>query len=124
MTRESVDRVRQFIRHIASAVNNSDDHKKFVAQWLGPWPGKVLQVEAEGEKFHAIITKKKMWMEEGDYPSPDVIYRVKDAQIILDIFTGRAPFRNAIKDWSLVVIGAGHESVPLAQLIYNVMQAI
>jgi len=124
MTRETVDRVRQFMRHIASAVNSSDDHKKFVTQWVGVWPGKVLQVEAEGEKFYTVITKEKMWMEEGEYPSPDVIYRVKDAQVILDIFTGRQPFRNAMKDWSLFVIGAAHESVPLAQLIFNVMQAI
>lgn len=124
MTKESVERMRQFMRHICSAVNASDDHKKFVAEWIYPWPGKVLQVEAEGEKFYVVMTKEKMWMEEGDYPSPDVIYRVKDAQVILDIFTGRAPFRDAMKAWDLVVIGAGHESVPLAQLIFNVMQAI
>lgn len=121
---EAIDRVRQFMNHICSAVNNSEEHKKFVAQWLGPFPGKVLQLDAEGEKFYTVITKEKLWMEEGDYPSPDVIYRVKDAQVILDIFTGRAPFRDAMKTWDLVVIGAAHESVPLAQLIFNIMQGL
>ena len=124
MSKESVDRVRQFMRHICSAVNGNDAHKKFVANWIGPWPGKVLQVEVAGEKFYTVMTKEKMWMEEGDYPSPDVIYRVKDGQVLLDIFTGRTPFRNAMKNWDLWVIGAAHESVPLAQLIFNVMQAI
>ncbi len=124
MTSEAVDRVRQFMRHICSAVNASEDHQKLVAQWLGPYLGKVLQVDAEGEKFYTVITKEKLWMEEGDYPSPDVIYRVKDAQVLLDIFTGRTPFRNVMKSWDLVVIGAAHESVPLAQLIFNIMQAI
>lgn len=124
MTHEAVDRVRQFMRHINSAVNSSEEHKKFVAEWINPWPGKVLQVDAEGEKFYTVITQEKMWIEEGEYPSPDVIFRVKDAQVILDIFTGRLPFRNAMKSWDLFVIGAAHEAVPLAQLIFNVMQAI
>lgn len=124
MPSESVNRVRQFMRHICSAVNSSEDHQKFVAQWIDPYQGKILQVDAEGEKFYVVMTKEKLWMEEGDYPSPDVIYRVKDAQVILDIFTGRAPFRDAMKTWDLWVIGAAHESVPLAQLIFNVMQAI
>jgi hypothetical protein len=41
----------------------------------------------------------------------------------MNLFTGRASFRDLMKRWELIIIGAGHESLPLGQLMMRVLQA-
>jgi hypothetical protein len=41
----------------------------------------------------------------------------------MKVFTGQVTFREVMKRWDLIIMGAGHESVPLGQLIMRVLQA-
>ena len=67
-----------------------------------------------------VVTKDKIELFEGSYPSPDVTYK-SSAAILLGIFTGEVPFKDTMKDGSLQVIGNANESDPLANLILQVM---
>lgn len=120
----SLEDLKGFMGMLSSRVNESEDLQNTVARWVGKQMGKILQVEAEGEIFHVIITPKKMKVKMGPYPSPDVIYRAEKAETLMDIFSGRVDFRSVIKDWSLVVVGSGHESIPLSELILEVLMSM
>lgn len=110
-------------------VNNKiDDFKPTLAEWIGPFNGKIIQLEVEGADNtynikHLIVRKDGLEIKPGAYPSPDVIYRAK-GEVMAGIFTGQIPFRNAMKDGSLWVISAAHESVPLAKLMFDALQSI
>ena len=117
----SVDKVKKFMKMVTTQLKNDESMQKFVKDWVYPYDGKIFQVETDGQKFYAVITKDgEMTMHEGEYPSPDVIYRAK-SDILLGIFTGKIPFWNPIKSWELFVIGAAHESVPLSELILQAL---
>ena len=112
--------VKQFMQMVVRKINSNDELMKTVLDWIGPHYGKILMVELEDGTMHLIITKKGMKIVEGTYPSPDVIYQA-DSKVFLGIFTGKLPFRDAMKNGSLWVIGAAHESVPLAKLMFDAM---
>ncbi len=117
----SADKVRKFMKMIQSQLKNNEDMQEFVKEWVYPYDGKVFQVETDGEFFYSVLTKDgKMNLHEGEYPSPDVIYRA-NSDILLGIFTGKIPFWNPIKSWELMVIGSAHESVPLSELILQAL---
>ena len=63
-----------------------------------------------------------MKLRQGTYPSPDVIYKAS-TETLMNLFSGQASFRDLMKRWELVIIGAGHESVPLGQLMIRVLQS-
>ncbi len=101
-------------------VNSKDELKEKLAEWIGPFNGKILQVHTEEGDQYLVITRKGMELCEGAYPSPDVIYKAK-SETLLGIFTGEIPFKDTMKDGSLIVIGNAHESDPLANLILVAM---
>ena len=119
----SLQDLKDFMNRLVTSVNNNEDLQKTVAEWLGPHMGKVLQIETEGEAFHIIVIPTKMKIKEGSYPSPDVIYRAKTAKILMDVFSGQVDFRSVTKSWDLHVIGAGHESTSLSELIMQVFMS-
>jgi putative sterol carrier protein len=100
--------------------NSKDDLKQQLAAWVGPYHGKILQVHTEEGDSYMVVTKDKIELFEGIYPSPDVIYK-SNAETLLGIFTGEVPFKDAMKKGDLVVIGNANESDPLANLILQVM---
>ena len=115
--------MEQMFEHLIKKVNENAEHREFVRNWVGAYHGKVLQVETEKGAFHIRVYRKgTMTFHEGKYPSPDVIYR-SSADTLMKLFTGQASFRDLIKNWDLIIIGAGHESVPLGQLFLRVLQS-
>ncbi|MBD3159288.1 MAG: hypothetical protein GF309_10910 [Candidatus Lokiarchaeota archaeon] len=115
------ERLQEFFNFFLHQVNEKDSLKERVKEWVGPYDGKILQVYTpEAGPQYIVVTKKGMELREGEYPSPDVIYKA-DAEILLGIFTGDIDFRQAMKDRRLEVIGNAHESDPLANLILEAM---
>lgn len=113
----------QLFETLTKRVNETPKHRDFLRNWVGHYQGKIIQLETDEDTFHIIINQKgTMQLQKGTYPSPDVIYKAK-AQTLMDLFTGRANFRDLMKRWEIIIIGAGHESVPLAQLLFNVLQS-
>jgi hypothetical protein len=115
------DTLQQLIDGLVTRVNDTPELQEFVRSWVGSYHGKILQLETEKETRHLILSRDgTIRVHKGNYPSPDVIYKAP-AQTLLDLFTGQANFRELIKRWELVIIGAGHESAQLAKLIIQAM---
>jgi hypothetical protein len=113
----------QMFEILIERVNKTADHRKFIREWVGPYQGKVLQLETDQGTFHILVHQQgTMDLKQGIYPSPDVIYKAS-TETLMSLFTGRASFRDLMKRWELIIIGAGHESVPLGQLMMQVLQA-
>ncbi|MFX1559581.1 MAG: SCP2 sterol-binding domain-containing protein [Promethearchaeota archaeon] len=115
-----MSQLQEFFKFLMTQCNTKDDLKKQLADWVGPYHGKILQVHTEEGASYMVVTKDKIEIFDGIYPSPDVIYKA-NSQTLLGIFTGEIPFRDTMKDGSLEVIGNAHESDPLANLILAVM---
>ncbi|MBY8996136.1 MAG: hypothetical protein KGD60_00295 [Candidatus Thorarchaeota archaeon] len=115
-----MSQLQEFFKFLMTQCNTKDDLKKQLAAWVGPYHGKILQVHTEEGDQYMVVTKDKIELFEGSYPSPDVTYK-SSAAILLGIFTGEVPFKDTMKDGSLQVIGNANESDPLANLILQVM---
>jgi putative sterol carrier protein len=114
--------IRQLFDGLITKVNKTAKLREQVRNWVGPYQGKILQLETEAETVHIIIFKQgTMELRNGSYPSPDVIYQAS-SETLMRLFTGQTSFRDLMKRWELVIIGAGHESVPLGQLMMQVLQ--
>jgi hypothetical protein len=115
--------LEQLIDGLVTRVNDTPNLRKFVRNWVGAYHGKILQLETEKGVLHLILARDgTIRVNQGSYPSPDVIYKAP-AQTLLDLFTGQANFRELIKRWELVIVGAGHESAQLAKLIIQAMSS-
>ncbi len=113
--------LQQLIEGLITRVNESANLREFVRNWVGPYYGKILQLETDKGTFHIILDREGlMRVKNGVSPSPDVIYKAP-AQTLLDLFTGKTDFRELVKRWELVIVGAGHESAQLAKLIVQAM---
>lgn len=119
----TAEEVYKFLQMIVQQGNKKEDALKIMEEWVGPYHGKVLQVETDGKFYHVIITKKGAKAKEGEYPSPDIIFRAP-SDLLMQIFTGRADPIEAIRKWEMVVVGAGHEMVPMNQMIMAIMMGL
>jgi len=116
------NQLAQLFETMIQQVNKTPEHREFVREWVGSYQGKVLQLETDSDKFHILLHRQgTMELQTGSYPSPDVIYKAS-AETLMNLFTGRASFRDLMKRWELIIIGAGHESLPLGQLMMRVLQ--
>lgn len=116
----TADDVFKFLQMVIQQGNRKEDALKIMEEWVGPYQGKVLQVETDGKFYHVIITKKGAKVMEGDYPSPDLVFKAP-SDLLMQIFTGRADPIQAIKKWEMIVVGNGHEMVPMNKLIMAVL---
>ncbi|MFW9914441.1 MAG: hypothetical protein ACFFGZ_02425 [Candidatus Thorarchaeota archaeon] len=120
----SVQKVKQFMQMLQMKAKQDSSLQDFLKKWVGPYDGKILQVETDGEHFYGVVSKDGTFsIHDGEYPSPDVIYRAP-SDILLGIFTGKINFMEPIRNWEMVVIGAAHESVPLSEFILQAMMAM
>lgn len=120
----SVQKVKQFMQMLQMKAKQDSSLQDVIKKWVGPYDGKVLQLETDGVYFYGVASKDgRFTIHEGQYPSPDVIYRAS-SEILLGIFTGKIPFMDPIRSWELVVIGAAHESVPLSEFILQTMMGM
>ena len=115
--------IEQLFENLIKRVNEKPAHREFIRNWVGPYHGKVLQIETDKGALHIRLQRKgTISLHKGTYPSPDVIYK-SSTDTFMKLFTGQATFRELMKSWDLVIIGAGHESVPLRQLFVQVLQS-
>lgn len=113
----------QLFETLIKRVNETATHRRFVQDWVGNYQGKVLQLDTDEGNFHVVLKKDgSMQLRAGTYPSPDIVFKAS-SQTLLNLFTGRADFRDLLKRWELVIMGAGHEAVPLAKLVFDVLMS-
>lgn len=112
--------VKRFFEAVAMRANRSSEGTKIMRDWTGPYDGKVVQFETDTEKFYLVVTGGRLKVYDGEYPAPDLTFR-GSSKLISDVFTGRKRIGDAMKNWELVLIGAGHEGFALGRLITTVM---
>ena len=110
---------KQIFAEVAKKANSSGEGKRIMKEWVGPYYGKIIQFEADTEKFYLVVKGGRMKVHDGEYPSPDLTFR-GSSQVISDVFTGERSVGNAMKSWDLLLIGAGHEGFILGKLITTV----
>jgi putative sterol carrier protein len=115
-----MSQLQEFFKFLMTQCNSKPELQKQLADWVGPYHGKILQNHTEEGSSYMVVTKDKIEIFDGVYPSPDVIYK-SDSKTLLGIFTGEVPFKDTMKDGRLQVIGNANESDPLANLILQVM---
>jgi len=116
------NQIAQLFETMIQQVNDTPEHREFVRNWVGPYQGKVLQVETDDDTFHILLHRKgTMELRNNSYPSPEVIYKAT-TKTLMNLFTGQVSFRDLMKRWELIIIGAGHESLPLGQLMMRVLR--
>lgn len=117
----SAEEVYRFLQMVIQQGNRKEDALKIMREWVGPYDGKVLQVETDGKFYYVIITKKGAKVKEGEYPSPDIIFRAS-SDLLMQIFTGRiTDAMEPIKKWEMIVVGNAHEMVPMRNLLTAVI---
>ncbi len=110
---------KKIFEEIAKKANNSSEGKRIMKEWVGPYHGKILQLETDAEKFYLAVTDGRMKVYDGEYPSPDLTFR-GSSQVISDVFAGKRSVGDAMKSWDLLLMGAGHEGFILGKLITTV----
>lgn len=110
---------KAFFQAIVMRANKSSEGIRIMQNWTRRY-GKILQFETDTEKFHLVIQNGKMRLLEGEYPAPDLTFR-GTSKTVTEVFTGKKRFGDAMKNWELVLIGAGHEGFTLGRLITAVM---
>jgi hypothetical protein len=116
----SAPNVKRFFEAIAMKANRSSEGTKIMKNWVGHYHGKIIQFETDREQFYLVVTDGKMKVHDGRYPAPDLTFK-GSSKIIHEVFTGRKRFGDALKNWELVLVGAGHEGFALGKLITTVM---
>lgn len=116
MTAEDVFR---FLQMVIMQGNKKEDVLKIMERWVGPYHGKVLQIETDGKFYHVIIMKKGAKVVEGEYPSPDIIFKAP-SDVLMQIFRG-TPAEDFLRKWEMVIVGNFHETVPMNELITAVV---
>jgi putative sterol carrier protein len=112
--------VKKFFEAVAMKANRSSEGTKIMETWTSHYPGKIIQFETDNEQFFLVVTEGKMRVFDGKYPSPDLTFK-GSSKTIYEVFTGRKRFTDAMKNWELVLIGAGHEGFMLGRIITTVM---
>ena len=112
--------LKSFLEDLARKIN--EKAMKLVEEWVGDrYYGKIVEFEVGDlngftEAYHFVFTKKGVRFREGEYPSPDLIYR-SDAKILRDVLTGAVRERDVRKAWKLIVMGDAHEAVPFFRVV-------
>jgi hypothetical protein len=112
--------VKRFFEAIAMKANRSSEGTKIMKNWVGPYHGKIIQFETDTEQFYLVVTDGKMKVYDGKYPAPDLTFK-GSSKTIHEVFTGRKRFGDAMKNWEVILVGAGHEGFALGKLITTVM---
>jgi hypothetical protein len=111
---------KKFFEAVAMKANRSGEGTKIMKQWASRYHGKIIQFETDSEQFYLVVADGKMRVREGKYPSPDLTFK-GSSKTISEVFTGRKRFPDAMKNWELILVGAGHEGFTLGRLITTVM---
>ena len=114
--------IRKFMEAVAMKANRDEETKRTMREWVGRYHGKIIQFETDPENFYLAVQNDRMEVRPGNNPSPDLTIRAP-SKVIVDVFTGRRRFGDAMRSWDLLLIGAGHEAFQLSRVIMAVMLA-
>ena len=112
--------VKDFFQKTAVKANKSSNGKLMMKEWVGHYDGKVVQFQTGTELFYIVVTNEMMRVCDGEYSSPDIIFR-GSSELVMDVFTLKKNMEAAMKNWELVVLGSGHDGFALRELVATVL---
>ena len=65
--------VRDWLDGIIDIINDEPEAKKELNNWIGTYFGKILEWHIGDDKFFLVLSHDKSRIEEGEYPSPEII---------------------------------------------------
>ncbi|MEM1658061.1 MAG: SCP2 sterol-binding domain-containing protein [Candidatus Jordarchaeales archaeon] len=117
--------LKAFLEELTRKIN--EKALDLVREWIGDkYYGKIIEFEVGDLKgvqkaYHIVFTKKGARFKEGEYPSPDLIYR-SDEETLKGILTGAIPEKEVRKTWKLIIMGDAHEMDPFAQIVATALK--
>lgn len=112
--------LKSFLEELTRKIN--EKAMGFVKEWIGDkYYGKIIELEVGDlkgvqEAYHIVFTKKGAKLKEGEYPSPDLIYR-SDKETLVGVLNGTVKEKDVRKSWKLIVMGDAHEQDPFFQVV-------
>ncbi|WXG39536.1 MAG: SCP2 sterol-binding domain-containing protein [Candidatus Freyarchaeum deiterrae] len=116
--------LKEFLEKLAKNMNAKA--MDAVKQWISPhYYGKIIQFQVGDLKgftkaYYFVFTSKGVKLKEGDYPSPELIFR-SDEATLQGIIEGKIKV-GAVRDaWKLLIMGNAHEQFPFMQIATSVL---
>lgn len=112
--------LKSFLEELTRKIN--EKALSLVKEWIGDkYYGKIVELEVGDLKgvqkaYHIVFTKKGARFKEGEYPSPDLIYR-SDEETLKGVLTGTIPEKDVRKTWKLIIMGDAHEMDPFSRVV-------
>lgn len=117
--------LKEFLEKIAKDINAKA--MDAVKQWIGDhYYGKVIQFQVGDlngftKAYYFVFTKNGVKFKEGDYPSPELIFR-SDEETLRGIIEGKIKISTVRDTWKLLIMGNAHEQFPFMQIAASVLK--
>jgi putative sterol carrier protein len=112
------------LQELVEKINKSEAARNEITKWISTYDGKIIQWhlgDSPEDKFYVVFTKDGARFEEGDYPSPDMVW-ICEPDVWLDFQTGAIDMRQAMQDNKVFMWGSLHEAMPFMMIIMITMQ--
>lgn len=116
--------LKEFLEKLAKNIN--DKAMDAVKQWIGKrYYGKIIQFQVGdlngfSKAYYLVFTKSGVKFKEGDYPSPELIFR-SDEATLQGIMEGKIKVSTVRDQWKLLIMGNAHEQFPFMQIAASVL---
>ena len=116
--------LKDFLEKLAKNMNTKS--MDAVKEWIGEhYYGKIIQFQVGDLKgfskaYYFVFTKKGVKFKEGDYPSPELIFR-SDEATLQGIIEGKVKVSSVRDAWKLLIMGNAHEQFPFMQIAASVL---
>jgi len=116
--------LKEFLEKLAKDINAKA--MPAVKEWVGNrYYGKIIQFQVGdlsgfSKAYYLVFTKKGVKFKEGDYPSPELIFR-SDEATLQGIIEGKIKVSKVRDEWKLLIIGNAHEQFPFMQIAASVL---
>ncbi len=117
--------LKTFLEELTKKIN--EKALNLVKEWIGDkYHGKIIEFEVGDIKgmqkaYHIVFTKKGAKFKEGEYPSPDLIYR-SDEETLKGVLAGKIPEKEVRKTWKLIIMGDAHEMDPFSHIVATALK--
>lgn len=111
------EELKSLLKGLIETINKSDKLMQLVKEWISTYDGKIIVFKTGSQSFHLVFSPQRVWMEDGDYPSPDLVLISENPQTIKQIILGKTQVKDVLRTGKLEIWGNLHEMYPLAKMM-------
>lgn len=106
------------LQAIADRVNADKKAKDMLRKWVDTFNGKIIMFKIKGGKSYTIsFTSEEAWVQEGEYPSPDLIFEGDENTLLGILSKEKISFSKAMKTGELMAYGNLNEAYPFGGIV-------